>query len=71
VGDTAAHQQQVSVSALADGGVLAGPVVSGRALVQLGCVPFPLGTPSETEGIMPSQINARQVIFTRNAGAKA
>jgi len=36
-------------------GVLAGPVVVGRAPVQLGCVPFPLGTPSEREGTMPSQ----------------
>jgi hypothetical protein len=36
-------------------GVLAGPVVVGRAPAQLGCVPFPLGTPSEREGTMSSQ----------------
>src|SRR5438045_1732689 len=36
-------------------GVLAGPVVVGRAPAQLGCVPLPLGTPSEREGTMPSQ----------------
>ena len=56
MGDTAAHQQQVSVSALADGGVLAGPVVVGRALVQMGCVPFsPSGHRAKGDGTMPSQ----------------
>jgi hypothetical protein len=56
VSDTAGHQQQVSVSALADGGVLAGPVVVGRAPVQMGCVPFPpSGHRAKGEGTMPSQ----------------
>src|SRR5690242_10735248 len=55
IGDTAGHQQHVSVSALADGWS-AGRSRGGRSRSRsVGLRAVPLGTPSEREGTMPSQ----------------